>query len=50
MQEIENELEEPRLMELEEKKFEKFKKWEIPLLLLVLILLYFLVRTTLQEI
>ena len=47
MQGIEKELEELRLMGQELKKYDKFfKKLELPLLLLVLILLYFLVRTT----
>ena len=51
MKGIEKELEELRLIEEELKKSDKFfNKWELPLLLLVLILLYFLVRTTLQEI
>jgi hypothetical protein len=50
MQGIEKELEELRLMEEELKKSDKFKKWEIPLLSIALILLYFLVITTLKEI
>ncbi|NIM84364.1 MAG: hypothetical protein GTN82_38990 [Candidatus Aminicenantes bacterium] len=50
MQGIEKELEELRLMEEELRKADKSLKWEIPLLLIVLILLYFLVITTLQEI
>ncbi len=51
MQGIEKDLEELRLIEQELKKCDKFfNKWELPLILIVLILLYFLVRTTLQGI
>jgi hypothetical protein len=50
MQGIENELQELRLMDQNLKKSDKFKIWELPLLLIVLILLYFLVITTLQGI
>jgi hypothetical protein len=50
MQGIENEMEELRFIEKELKKPEKFfNKWELPLLVIVFLLLYFLVRTTLQE-